>query len=612
MPVHAEKVLKETIARITGLKKGYPPLGSIKVENGESETQNIIADFFKNIIGQSAVLKDARLIKLYNRLKNDFIRFYSISRNRLFLEERWKILTSLDDNNLSAKAVTEIWAPEVSIADEDILPKWKLSKVSPNKKPYKPEEVVLQVNGLYSLPDSIPEFLHRDIRDEWNRVIDIPDDVVFDYDHPVPIFSPDDSHELISCLNELDEEIGFEKTQGIFRADYKVPVVLSISVTHPRIDRLCSMWLRNIMEEKHYKNMRFYYLSEGTTGNIKKALDFYPRRKAVFSVSGKYANHFNTLKYFQLILEKTHGIRTGFKIDADEGIRSGDLQAATGKTWFQTLCHEYWGGTAEDARGMPVYLGVNAGEYINEGDIKTFGYENSLRKPDVKFDGNFIGTDIFFNKGIAHARATALYNKAAGRLDDFISHPVVKGGGYGIDNYSLRKYAPFTFSEVGRAEDQQFYLSGLAKGVNGIFTPDLRIAHYKQSLARSESTTEATRFLGDMFRLVIFQEIVGFLGVKDLIDPMPGVFAGELARIQAFFSILYKSYSYCAKGETYTGDLLFERGLKELQGLIDDVESGRIRQQWEIEQNDFETLIDAIDTCNRNELFSAVLTMEVK
>ena len=46
--------------------------------------------------------------------------------------------------------------------------------------------------------------------------------------------------------------------------------------------------------------------------------------------------------------------------------------------------------------------------------------------------------------------------------------------------------------------------------------------------------------------------------------------AGELARIQAFFSILYKSYSYCAKGETYTGDLLFERGLKELQGLIDD------------------------------------------
>jgi hypothetical protein len=33
-----------------------------------------------------------------------------------------------------------------------------------------------------------------------------------------------------------------------------------------------------------------------------------------------------------------------------------------------------------------------------------------------------------------------------------------------------------------------------------------------------------------MFRLVIFQEIVGFLGVKDLIDPMPGVFAGELSQ----------------------------------------------------------------------------------
>ena len=71
MPVHVEKVLKETIARITGLKKGCPPLGSIKVENGESETQNIITDFIKNVIGQSAVLKDARLIKLYNYLKNE-------------------------------------------------------------------------------------------------------------------------------------------------------------------------------------------------------------------------------------------------------------------------------------------------------------------------------------------------------------------------------------------------------------------------------------------------------------------------------------------------------------------------------------------------------------
>jgi hypothetical protein len=83
----------------------------------------------------------------------------------------------------------------------------------------------------------------------------------------------------------------------------------------------------------------------------------------------------------------------------------------------------------------------------------------------------------------------------------------------------------------------------------------------------------------------------------------------SLARIQAFFSILYRSYSYCAKGETHTGDLLFERGLKELEGLIDDIESGRIRQQWDVEQNDFETLIHAIDTCDRNELLSAVLTI---
>ncbi len=354
-----------------------------------------------------------------------------------------------------------------------------------------------------------------------------------------------------------------------------------------------------------------FILSEESTIQLKTALGFQPDESFVFSVSGKYANHFNTLKYFQLIMKKTHGIRSGFKIDSDEGIRSRDLYSVTGKTWFNTMCHPYWGGTAEDTWGTSVYLGVNQGEYVNEKDINKFGYEHSLRIPDVTFDDSYVNPDIFFHKGIAHARATSLYNRAAEKLEDFISHPVVKGGGYGIDNLALRTFVPFTLSKVGRAEDQQFYMAGLARGNCGIFTPDLRIAHYKQSLATTESTTEVSRFIGDMFRLVIFNEIVGFLGVKEKIDPMPGVFAGNLARVQAFFSILYKSYAFCSLGDIEKGDLLFHRGIKELQNLISEIDSGEIKNQWAREQKDFDNLIKAIDSCDTDKLAAAVRDMKI-
>ncbi len=611
MPVDVETILKESIAHITGLKPGAVPLGGIQLEDGIHEIQNRIVRFVRGILGFEAST-DPILTGIYNDLKDDFLKFYSQNSNRQFLKERWEIVETTTDDNLRARAITEIWAPETAMTDEDILSRWKLSNVCPNKTPYKPHEVVIQINGLYSLPKNVPDTLSKEIRDEWGRVKSRTDDVIYDYDHPVPLFSPDAEHELVSCLDELDKDIDFEKEQGVLLDDYQVPVVVSVSVTHPRIDRLCSMWLQEMMTRRHYKNMRFYLLNQQAVEEIKSILNFYPKERSVFSVLGKYANHFNTLKYFQLLMEKPHGIRAGFKIDADEGIRSRDLYAATGKTWFQTMCHKYWGGTANDPDDSSVYLGVNEGEYINEKDIHALGYKNSLRMPDVSFNGEYIGPQIFFNKAIAHARATALYNRKANRLEDFISHPVVKGGGYGIDNYSLKTCAPFTLSLVGRAEDQQFYLACLAKGINGIFHPDLRIAHYKQSIAVSESTTEVTRFIGDMFRLVIFKEIVGFLGVKIKIDPMPGVFAGDLARIQAFFSILYKSYGYLAAGEVDKGNLLFTRGLDELQELIKAIDSGEIKRKWKAEKEDFKQFIRSVAACSPDDLKRVVETLEIK
>lgn len=610
MSVIAETALRESIGHITGLSAGSTPLGGTRIENGGSETQQMISDFFKTVLSKTKAQSLHPLLPIFNKVKKAFIDTYS-KGNETFLKERLSVLRTAGDANDRAKAAAEIWAPEIAMSDEVILSKWQLSGVTANPRPYLPHEIVLQVNALYCLPQAIPAHLPDFVKKAWNRVRDDDDETIFDYDHPVPLFSGGEDHELMTCLKELDNDIGFEKSRGVFKSDYRVPVVVSVSVTHPRIAQVCDLWLRHVLAKDVFHHLCLYLLDEQAALDIKKAMNFSPAEPTVFSVPGSYANHFNTLKYFQLILEKADGIRAGFKIDSDEGIRSRDLFEATGKTWFQTLCHEYWGGAAIDERGEPVYLGVITGEYINEKDIHAHGYENCLRMPDVTFDGNYIGPDIFFKKGVAHARATDLYNRKGTQLEDFISHPVVKGGGFGIDNQALRRFVPFTYSRVGRAEDQQFYMAGMARGNRGIFTPDLRIAHYKQRVAESESTTVATRFLGDMYRLVIFNEIVDFLGLKNRVDPMPGVFAGPLARIQAFFSIVYNSYCCFAQGDAAMGEQIYQRGLTELKQLTREIDAGTIRSGWKKEQADWEAFVRAVDRTGRAQLARVVNDMAV-
>ena len=341
--------------------------------------------------------------------------------------------------------------------------------------------------------------------------------------------------------------------------------------------------------------MRLFVLTEEAINSVKAELIGPGFR--VYSVFGKYGVHFNALKYTQLLMERAYGIKAGFKLDTDEGIRSEELYYITGETWLQTLCHELWDGSARDWRGRKVQLAFNLGEYMNEQDINHLGYKRAMRTPDVKRRKNHQHGDLFFNKGDAHAKATELYNRFH-RLQDHISHTVVKGGGYGITNSGLRKALPFTFSLVGRAEDQQFYFSGLAGGTRGIFHPDLRIAHYKGAVASSEKKTAVSRFIGDMYRLVIFQHLAEYFGVKEDIDPMPGIFAGPLARAQAFLHTLYKSLQLIENGDVESADLLLSSGWPELEELMEAIDAGEIRKRVEAEQQQWKEFVAAADAAN--------------
>ncbi len=600
-----------SIAQAVG-KNGTPLCGySVKdARPGPPELKTLIR-FFSMIPDFPGPAIDntlmSALVSEYREAETIFIDYYE--KHPDLAEAAEKALAQATTDEERARGVAELWLPELTIPDEEILPKWKLSGVRENPDPVKPDEVTIQLNALYTVPEREPPAdLPAGVREAWHLVNHNPGGKMADYDHPVPLFESEDRHELLKCLEELNRDIEFEKSMGVLPYNHKVIVTLSVSVTHRNLDHPCNEWLRFLLDQKHYAHLSMFVLTEESVDTLKKSIPGLDLQ--VFSVLGKYGRHFNALKYVQLILEQTHGIRAGFKLDTDEGIHSEDLHKATGKTWFQTMCHPLWGGTARDWKGDTVTLDVNVGEYINSTDIQRLGYGNALREPDVKEPHSYGGPSIFFHKGFAHGRATRLYNTFRS-LDDHISHPVVKGGGYGITNDGLKKAYPFAFSEVGRAEDQQFYFSGLPKGTRGIFHPLLRIVHYKSSVVQSEDKTMTTRFTGDLYRLIIFQHLVDMLGVKGEIDPMPGAFAGPLARCQAFFHMVLTAFTSFCEGKTEEGRTILLEGLKELGELKKEIDSGKIKRRWDREQQEWEAFGAALSSIDQNKIKEIIQTMLV-
>ncbi len=570
----AEELFRKTVALASGLEETPESLTGIEkanIKNGRSERIFRICE----AVGKGkepAFGPDEKILEeSYLAARKSFMEYY---KNRPGDANRaLSLLGSTGTSEESAGIVAGVWAPELNLDELEILRRWRLTCVEPNPEPIRPHEVMLQLNALYTLPEETRRDALPGLLKQWERIRKDPGESIADYDHPVPLFDGE-SHELIWCLDTLEEDLSFEKEKHILPLDYKVPIAVSISVTHPSIDRLAGEWVHSIISEKDYSHMEIFILTEHACRNLCR--EFFDTDIPMFTVLGAYGAHFNVLKYMQLLIEKSHGIRAGFKLDTDESIHSRDLYNATGKTWFETMCHRYWGGTARDWKGREVILGINEGEYVNSSDIQKLGYPNSLRCPDVRVPARFTGPDLFFAKGFAHGRATALYNRFD-HLEDFVSHPVVKGGGYGITNDALRRAAPFTLSIVGRAEDQQFYFSALSRGIRGIFHPDLRIVHYKDRVSRNEEKTAATRFAGDMFRLVLFGHLADILDVKDDIDPMPGIFASPLAPAQSFFHILTRAFHYAVEGKVKDSDYLTGEVLRRLQVLRRDIETGRVR-----------------------------------
>ncbi|TFG80088.1 MAG: hypothetical protein E4H20_11310, partial [Spirochaetales bacterium] len=200
-----------------------------------------------------------------------------------------------EDRISAASALARLWAPEIAADRERTTNTWKLNSVQANGEPIRPEQVLIQLNGLYTLPDRIPDGLPPGLAAMGRNVLENPGNKVADYDHPVPLFEADDVHELVSCLAMLERDLAYEKSIGTLPERHRVPVVLSVSVTHEGLDGPVSTWIRHLLERKDFRNFRLYLLTEEACRRIDRELfrDSMPQ----FGVSGAYGRHFTALKY---------------------------------------------------------------------------------------------------------------------------------------------------------------------------------------------------------------------------------------------------------------------------------------------------------------------------
>ena len=299
---------------------GAGPLDMPSLEDGKGAAAADFVHAFFCAVGDGETGKARKLCaswsksaeRTFSRALDSFTDMYEGVKDR-YAEE---LLDRAHSDEEAAWHIARTWAPEIATQEQDALACWRLTQVRPNPVPLKPQDVVLQLNGLYTLPDRFPRNLPAELLAHGRRVMKDPGRKLADYDHPVPLFERDEAHELISCLEHLEDDIDFEKSIGVFASDYRVPILLSLSVTHSNLDDPISLWINHLLEIRSYRNFKLYLLTEGWCRRLDNEL--FGGVMHQFGVAGPYGRHFNALKYCVLFFERVGLARAGFKLDTDD------------------------------------------------------------------------------------------------------------------------------------------------------------------------------------------------------------------------------------------------------------------------------------------------------
>jgi hypothetical protein len=415
------------------------------------------------------------------------------------------------------------------------------------------EEILFSANVLLTVPPEGRQPSELGLREEVSRGLEqsLREEQRYWYDHPVQIGTLPEQNEILHGLKGLSETLIFEKRRGNARAEDRLDVILSVSVTHPGLHGLARTYIEDeVCNERGIRDLDLYIFTEDDT--VRLVEDFLcpaARRFGledteptslldIFGVDGPYARHYNFLKAAAALWQvvKNPGIRATFKIDLDQVFPEEQLVRETGASAFDLLQTSLWGAQGRDSQDRHVSLGMIAGALVNQGDIS-----GGLFTPDVTLPQGPWPVDRWvFASQVPQALSTAAEMMARygdqpldGRFR-CLSRIHVTGGTIGIRVDSLRRCVPFTLSCIGRAEDQAYLMSVLcgpeSPYLRYVHVPGLIMRHDKHAFAgEAIRTAAAGKIVGDYERMLLFSHYAKALPwpieeTRACLDPFTGCF----------------------------------------------------------------------------------------
>ena len=553
---------------------------------------------------------------------------------KLNLEQMAATLETAKDEVAAANAVwsvlfpegTGIWGQETERVDELRTQRTvTVEQLNPHPIENPAKQVLFTSNALLTMPLGSADLSNFDA-DFQSQLAEAADDPqLYWYDHPIPIGIAEESNEILYGLKHLNHAVEFERQQQPDITD-KVNCVLSVSVTHERLQTLGKSYLKQVLaasEPLDQLNI-FAFTETDTNSLIEKVLlpilehsslgDDAKAMLSVFGVDGRYGRHYSFLKaivpLWNVLVDPE--IKATFKIDLDQVFPQAELLEQTGATAFGHLKTPLWGATGKDSADHPIELGMIAGALVNQRDI-----HKGVFTPDVTFPGNTLNPDeyVFFSKlpQALSTEAEMMTRYQAGTDFDGETKAIqrihVTGGTNGILVDSLRRYQTFTPSFIGRAEDQAYILSarGQQPNLGYAHASGLIMRHDKEGFAQEAiAMAKVGKQVGDYLRILLFSKYAEALpeamdSIKSDIDPFTGCFVSRLPITVAMLRFSLKVANLFNQGKTDEATEFINTGVFQLQEGLDFIqgESSSLQQTYEREKAGWQLFYQALDAAEK-------------
>ena len=490
-----------------------------------------------------------------------------------------------------------------------------IDQLNPNPIENPAKQVLFTSNALLTMPLGSADLSNFDTEFQSELADAADDPQLYWYDHPIPIGIAEESNEILYGLKHLNHAVEFEREQSGLTD--KVNCVLSVSVTHERLQTLGKSYLKQVLAASEpLDQLNIFAFTETDTNTlIDKVLlpilehssvgdDDAKDKLSVFGVDGRYGRHYSFLKaivpVWNVLVDPE--IKATFKIDLDQVFPQAELLEQTGATAFGHLKTPLWGATGKDAAGQPIELGMIAGALVNQRDI-----HKGVFTPDVTVPGSTLKPDeyVFFSKlpQALSTEAEMMTRYEAGTDFDGETKAIqrihVTGGTNGVLVDALRRYQTFTPSFIGRAEDQAYILSarGQEPHLGYAHASGLIMRHDKEGFAQEAiAMAKVGKQVGDYLRILLFSKYAEALpeamdSIKVDIDPFTGCFVSRLPITVAMLRLSLKVATLFNAGKSdeatefiHTAAFQLQEGLDFIQGEPSDLKKtyGREKAGWQL------------------------------